>query len=893
MTRALAVVVAIGGLLSGRVFAQSHELTSSSAEKNRIHIFRSTGSAPLFTPFSVTNTNMVQGSGPVMRNPTNYLIFWQPPGTAAFPAGYQTGIEKYFQSVGGTPFYNIVTQYNDKSGSPAPPNSASWGGSWVDTTTAAPSGCNGSVGAVGATPNCPLTDGDIQNEVNQAIAANPTWKPGINVEYFVFTPSGVDECAGKDSDGNDSCFAISGGPGPKENSDFCAYHSYFGSDKIYAYEPFAAGGSCYPNNSIQALGYPNGVNLDIVLSTVSHEMIESNTDPHLDGWKGTGGNDDEIGDKCAYKYGFVAADGTSLVLNGNRYQVQTEWSNAVTGCTKRYGPTPTLSIPSPVSFGPVRAGTTAFQNLNIANSGSGDANVLYIRLGPGSDPGFGLVNVPPTWATIKTPNSLTAQVRFASFVPTRSAAGSIIVDTDQTPCDSGDSCTTSSNEIVNSLSAVVVTPPSISKQFSPNKVTPGGTTTLKFSLASQNTIALNDATFADTLPGGVVVATPAGLSSTCGGTVAAFAGSGTVKLTGGVLAAGGACTLSVNVTGVSEGIAVNSVTVASAVAGTGNTAQATLFIATPPSLSKAFGAVSIPPSGSTSLAFTLTNPNHVVALTGLQFSDTLPAGLTVSTPNGIAGNCGGGSIGAPAGTNLITLNGAVLAAQASCTFSVNVTSDGTMLGYVTNTTSTVISNEATPGAPASATIFIGDPSQTSYSSNLDKGDSFVNVTNSGAMGADLQSGTTASVTGSICVNFYAFAADEQMVACCSCPVTPNGLVSLSVKNDLIANPLTPAKPTSIAIKAVATLPAGGSCAGSAAGVGDAALANGMAAWSTSLHATPVAGGYALTEKPFTNETLSTSELNALGATCSFIVAQGSGFGLCGGCRTGGLGAQAQ
>jgi hypothetical protein len=55
-----------------------------------------------------------------MRNPTNYLIFWQPPGRAAFPAGYQAGIEKYFQNVAGTPFYNIVTQYNDTSGSPVP-----------------------------------------------------------------------------------------------------------------------------------------------------------------------------------------------------------------------------------------------------------------------------------------------------------------------------------------------------------------------------------------------------------------------------------------------------------------------------------------------------------------------------------------------------------------------------------------------------------------------------------------------------------------------------------------------------------------------------------------------------------------------------------------------------
>jgi len=37
---------------------------------------------------AVTGTNLVYNGGPVMRSPTNYLIFWQPPGRAAFPAGY-------------------------------------------------------------------------------------------------------------------------------------------------------------------------------------------------------------------------------------------------------------------------------------------------------------------------------------------------------------------------------------------------------------------------------------------------------------------------------------------------------------------------------------------------------------------------------------------------------------------------------------------------------------------------------------------------------------------------------------------------------------------------------------------------------------------------------------
>jgi probable HAF family extracellular repeat protein len=43
------------------------------------------------------------------------------------------------------------------------------------------------------------------------------------------------------------------------------------------------------------------------------------------------------------------------------------------------------------------------------------------------------------------------------------------------------------------------------------------------------------------------------------------------------------------------------------------------------------------------------------------------------------------------------------------------------------------------------------------------------------------SGTTPTVSGTFCANVYTFNYDEQMASCCSCPVTPNGLVSLSIQ----------------------------------------------------------------------------------------------------------------
>src|SRR4051794_10221916 len=127
--------------------------------------------------------------------------------------------------------------------------------------------------------------------------------------------------------------------------------------------------------------------------------------------------------------------------------------------------------------------------------------------------------------------------------------------------------------------------------------------------------------------------------------------------------------------------------------------------------------------------------------------------------------------------------------------------------------------------------------QVKYASNLNIGDSVINISNTGARGGvGLASGTSAGTGGAICANIYTFSPDEQMVSCCSCPVTPNGLVSLSAKQDLVSNTLTPAVPNSIVIKIVATIPVGGSCTNSAAI--PIALTNGLTAWGTTLHALP-------------------------------------------------------
>ena len=168
-----------------------------------------------------------------------------------------------------------------------------------------------------------------------------------------------------------------------------------------------------------------------------------------------------------------------------------------------------------------------------------------------------------------------------------------------------------------------------------------------------------------------------------------------------------------------------------------------------------------------------------------------------------------------------------------------------------------------------------------YASNLNIGDSFVNISNSGTAGA--------GAGGSICVNTYVFDQSAGMLACCSCKVAPNSLVSYSVKNQLISNDLTPEIPNSVIIKLLASFPASPGAQCNAATPTGTNVAPGMRAWGTTLHALPTTPvTYGVTETEFTAGGLVQSEFNELIDDCGFIQTDGNGFGICKACSVGGL-----
>ena len=72
------------------------------------------------TVFGQTSSDMSYYGGPVMHMSNTYAIFWLPSGYSYvdFPwtnSGYESLIERFLIDVGGTSYYNILTQYSDNT----------------------------------------------------------------------------------------------------------------------------------------------------------------------------------------------------------------------------------------------------------------------------------------------------------------------------------------------------------------------------------------------------------------------------------------------------------------------------------------------------------------------------------------------------------------------------------------------------------------------------------------------------------------------------------------------------------------------------------------------------------------------------------------------------------
>ncbi|HVN91155.1 MAG TPA: hypothetical protein VMT61_15185 [Candidatus Binataceae bacterium] len=147
--------------------------------------------------------------------------------------------------------------------------------------------------------------------------------------------------------------------------------------------------------------------------------------------------------------------------------------------------------------------------------------------------------------------------------------------------------------------------------------------------------------------------------------------------------------------------------------------------------------------------------------------------------------------------------------------------------------------------------------------------------------------------GSLCAMIYVFDSDEELGACCGCPLSPNKLDPLSVKNDLLCNwALAGPKPKSGVITVVPAASNVSKCSNGACNTDGVAYCDPTAgytetptlnAWIT--HAEILTGydsqsiGGASTV-PFTSDATDAAEQTYLTNTCQGIISNGSGYGAC-------------
>jgi hypothetical protein len=164
-----------------------------------------------------------------------------------------------------------------------------------------------------------LTDNDILQIAHAAAKAHGS---GYGHIYHLFFPSGVDICF----TGTTVCYS----PDNPATFVFCAYHGSVDFKDIghvlFSVEPFQDVAGCSVTQPS-----PNGSLIDSTSSTLSHELIETITDPDGTAWialSSIATFGQEIGDLCVDPFG----NEPTTILGGKPYEIQTEYSNKFHAC---------------------------------------------------------------------------------------------------------------------------------------------------------------------------------------------------------------------------------------------------------------------------------------------------------------------------------------------------------------------------------------------------------------------------------------------------------------------------------------------------------------------------------------------------------------------------------
>jgi hypothetical protein len=316
-------------------------------------------------------------------------------------------LTNFAQSVGGSPYFNINTSYGDTTGNV--PNVVTYKGSYADP------------GSHGTS----LSDSSISAIVSGALASGTLGPADPNGVYFVLTAPGVAETSG---------FL----------TQYCGWHTagtFNGTTLQYSFVGDAAGPSL-GNCSIQSTS-PNGdAAADAMASVIAHELEESASDPHLNAWYDSNG--EENADKCAWTFGStytVNGAQANMILGGLNYLIQQNWVNAGGGyCALSYTATPDFSTSvSPASQSVSPGGTTASYTLTATDLAGFSGAVTWTI-----SPPAGITATPASSVGNSVTFTLTADVSLASgtySIPISAVSGALTHNTSVTLVVNGPSFT--------------------------------------------------------------------------------------------------------------------------------------------------------------------------------------------------------------------------------------------------------------------------------------------------------------------------------------------------------------------------------------------------------------------------------------------------------------------
>jgi len=333
--------------------------------------------------------------GPVMSSNTNYAVYWAPSGAPSYPAEYESGLNTFFEDLaldsgGKQNVDSVATQYGDSAGEHAN-YSSHFGGALLDTDPYPLNGCT-------AAATC-LTDAQIQEELKSYVKAHGL-PHDLTHEYFVLTPPGVEDCF--EASGLECSAGV-----PYPRGRYCAYHGFIalsGGPLVYANDPYVTGNAGCDDGE-----HPNNKPSDGALQGgLSHEHNESITDPELNAWYASNG--EENGDKCrtfneTTEFGTplgTAPDGSryNQLIDAHEYWYQQEWSNEALRCLQRVGSggggsgAPTVTKVTP-SSGPATGGTS------VTITGTGFTGATAVHFGGVSTSSFTVTS--STTITAKAP----------------------------------------------------------------------------------------------------------------------------------------------------------------------------------------------------------------------------------------------------------------------------------------------------------------------------------------------------------------------------------------------------------------------------------------------------------------------------------------------------------